>query len=100
MVNISLNLEKCNYDIVYSKKYKDYEKNKSYNIEQGISLKVINEKEIRLSGDIKSNTRVEKDVTIDADVDKAVLMSKLSPEQKEKYDNLYEIIKRRLENEK
>ena len=100
MVNISLNLEKSNYDIVYSKKYKDYEENKSYNIEQDLSLKIINNGEIRLNGEIKANTKVEKNVTIDVDVDKAVLMSKLSDEQKEKFDNLYENVKRRLENEK
>lgn len=100
MVNISLNLEKSNYDIVYSKKYKDYEENKSYNIEQDLSLKIINNGEIRLNGEIKANSKVEKNVTIDVDDDKAVLMSKLSDEQKEKFDNLYENVKRRLENEK
>ena len=85
---------------MYSKKYKDYEENKSYNIEQDLSLKIINNGEIRLNGEIKANTKVEKNVTIDVDVDKAVLMSKLSDEQKEKFDNLYENVKRRLENEK
>ena len=53
-----------------------------------------------ISGDIKATNKVEKIEKIDVNVDNAILMSKLSPEQKEKYDNLYETIKRRLENEK
>ena len=100
MMNISLNLEKSSYDVVYSKKYKDYDNKKSYNIEQDISLIIINNGEKRLSGDIKATNKVEKIEKIDVNVDNAILMSKLSPEQKEKYDNLYETIKRRLENEK
>ena len=99
MMNVSLNLEKSSYDIVYSKKYKDYLSNKSYTVEQSLSMKIVKEGEIRLNGDVKAVDKIEKNAEIDVDVDKAVLMSKLSPEQKEKYDNLYDNIKRRLENE-
>ena len=99
MMNVSLNLEKSSYDIVYSKKYKDYLSNKSYIVEQGLSMKIVKDGEIRLNGDVKKVDKIEKNAEIDVDVDKAVLMSKLSPEQKEKYDNLYDNIKRRLENE-
>ena len=62
-------------------------------------MKIVKEGEIRLNGDVKAVDKIEKNAEIDVDVDKAVLMSKLSPEQKEKYDNLYDNIKRRLENE-
>ena len=99
MMNISLNIEKSSYDIVYSKKYKDYISNKSYTVEQSLSMKIVKDGEIRLNGDVKIVDKIEKNAEIDVDVDKAVLMSKLSPEQKEKYDNLYDNIKRRLENE-
>ena len=67
--------------------------------EQSLSMKIVKEGEIRLNGDVKAVDKIEKNAEIDVDVDKAVLMSKLSPEQKEKYDNLYDNIKRRLENE-
>ena len=99
MMNVSLNLEKSSYDIVYSKKYKDYLSNKSYTVEQSLSMKIVKDGEIRLNGDVKKVDKIEKNAEIDVDVDKAVLMSKLNQEQKEKYDNINDDIKRRLENE-
>ena len=99
IMNVSLNLEKSSYDIVFSKKYKDFKNKRSYNIEQELTLKIVDENVVKLNGNIKSTKKVEKDSTIDNVVDKSILMSKLTEEQKEKYDNLYDNVKRRLENE-
>ena len=62
-------------------------------------MKIVKDGEIRLNGDVKKVDKIEKNAEIDVDVDKAVLMSKLNQEQKEKYDNINDDIKRRLENE-
>lgn len=99
LLNISLNLEKSNYDIIYSRKYKNYTKNKSYEIEDTLSFKIMGEKEIKLSGEANANTIVNKDTKIEFSPDTAVFTSKLSEEQKDKFGNIYENVKRRLENE-
>ena len=99
LLNISLNLEKSNYDIIYSKKYRNYTKNKEYEVEDIISFKILGEKEIRLVGEAKANTLVNKEIKIEENIDTAIFTSKLSEEQKYNFDNIYENVKRRLENE-
>ena len=98
MFNMSVVLDDKSYDIVFSSKYKDYEKNKGYTVDSEMSLKLTDGGKVDLGGEIKSQTKVTKEVNIDVDTSKSVLKSTLTEPQKEKIDNLYEDVKGRLQN--
>ena len=95
---MSVVLDDKSYDIVFSSKYKDYEKNKGYTVDSEMSLKLTDGGKVDLGGEIKSQTKVTKEVNIDVDTSKSVLKSTLTEPQKEKIDNLYEDVKGRLQN--
>ena len=96
---ISIEFENSNYDITYSKKYKNYKKNKSYEIETNTMLNIFENNESVINGEIKMRNIIDNDTNIDIDVSKSILMSQLNDEQKNKYNILYDSIKERLENE-
>lgn len=98
MFNMSTTIENKSIDIILSTKYKDFEKNKSYTVEQTASIKLVNNKETELSGDIKSQTKYTKNANIDVDSSKSVLKSTLTEAQKNKINNLYDSVKERLQN--
>ena len=84
------------YDIIYSSKYSDFKKNKSYNNEKKLSFKFIDNKVSILSGTITVDSKVNKNVKISEDISNAVLYSTLSEEEKNKYKNKLESINNRL----
>ncbi len=99
LLNVSLNLDDKSYDIIYSNKYKNYKKNNSYDINTNLSFKILENNQIKLSGDIIGDININKNTTISQSVENAILTSKLTEEQKNKFDNIYDNVKRRLENE-
>jgi hypothetical protein len=84
------------YDIIYSSKYSNYKKNKSFNNEKKLSFKYLEKKVSVLSGDITLLSKVTNKSSIKEEIGDAVLSSTLTTEQKEKFDNKSERIKERL----
>lgn len=84
------------YDIIYSSKYSNFKKNKSFNNEKKLSFKYLEKKVSVLSGDITLLSKVTNKSSIKEEIGDAVLSSTLTTEQKEKFDNKGERIKERL----
>ena len=96
MFTMTLDLETKKYDVSYSMKNKDLEKNK-YNREDYLSFKVINDKVTKIEGNIELNSKISKDVKINEDTTSSVLRSSLKTEDEEKLQKLHETIEARLE---
>ena len=99
LFNVSLNLDNKNYDIVYSNKYKNYKENKSYEIESNLSLRILENNQVKLASETSNKTNVSKNTDIQETTENSIFKSKLTEEQKNKFDSIYDNVKRRLENE-
>lgn len=97
-MNINLALENSNIDFTYSGIYKNYKKNNSYDKEDSISIKWLEEDKVRLNGTINSATKVKKEFKIDEDIEDSLLRFSLDDETKEKLDNALNNMKERLES--
>lgn len=99
LLNASINLDNNSYDINYSNKYKNYKENKSYDIESNLSLKIIENNQVKLASEIVNKENISKNANIQETPDNSIFTSKLTEEQKNKFNNIYDNVKRRLENE-
>lgn len=99
LFNVSLNLDNKNYDIIYSNKYKNYKENKSYEIESNLSLRILENNQVKLASETSNKTNVSKNTDIQETTENSIFTSKLTEEQKNKFDSIYDNVKRRLENE-
>ena len=97
-MNINLALENSNIDFTYSGIYKNYKKNNSYDKEDSISIKWLEDDKVRLNGTINSATKVKKEFKIDEDIEDSLLRFSLDDETKEKLDNALNNMKERLES--
>ena len=87
---------KKKYDIIYSSKYSDYKKNKSFTNEKKLSFKYLNNKVSVLSGEVILTSKASKTAKIAEEVDKSVLYSTLSDEEKNKFDTRIDKLEERL----
>jgi len=97
-MNINLALENRNIDLSYSGIYKNYKKNKSYNKEDIINIKWLENDIVKISGDIVITTEVKKDFKINEDVEDSLLRLTLNDDIKDKLDNAFHNMKERLES--
>lgn len=79
-------------EITYSSKNQGKYKNK-----KNISIKIIDNNESKLNGNISINTIIKKKIEISENIENAKLASKLTDDEKNKIDNLRNIVKERLE---
>ena len=89
--------EEMKYDISYISKYKNIKKN-SYNNEKSLDIYISDNLESRLEGKYNLNYIVTKSTAIEEDISNAVLKSTLAKEEADKLDNIYDIVKTRLES--
>ena len=94
--SMDFNDGKKKYEIVYSSKYLDVKKNKSFSNDKELSIKLIDNKVSILNGTISIKSNVTKDVSIDENISNAVLSSSLSADEKAKIDKERERIEERL----
>ena len=85
----------CN--LIYSSKYSKVKKNEKYKNKKNLSFKYVVNKETRLSGEVDINLDVSSKFSIILDTSDAKLRSNMTKEEKDKMNNLYEVIKNRLE---
>lgn len=84
------------FDISYSSKHKNYKNDKSFDIERLLELKIMDGESEILNGDIQYNMSIEKGANVRADVSEAVLLSTLDETNKNKYDNLNDLVREKL----
>ena len=84
-------------EIIYSSKYSDVNKKHSYTNVKKLSMKIIDNNENRLSGEVEADTKVVDEVSIMEDTSSSVLYSTLSDDVKNKLDNSKDRIKERME---
>lgn len=89
--------EEMKYDISYISKYKNIKKN-SYKNEKSLDIYISDNLESRLEGKYNLNYIVTKSTSIEEDISNAVLKSTLTKEETDKLDNIYDIVKTRLES--
>lgn len=93
----NVELEKMKYDINYSSKYKDVKKD-SYSNEKNLQIKITDNLVSKIEGDYTLEYTVTNKANIEEDISTAVLKSTLTEEENNKLDNLYDIVKTRLES--
>lgn len=79
-------------EITYTSKKKD-----KYSTKKKISVKIIDNNESKLNGNISIDTTINKKTEISENIEKARLSAKLTDQEKNKIDNLRSIIRERLE---
>lgn len=95
--NYSFEEKDKKFEVVYSSKYEDVIKRKSYVNSQMISFNYVENKVSKLSGSISYVQKIDSKVQIEESVGDAILASKLTDEQKEMFQNKYNFIKERME---
>lgn len=95
--NLSFDNGKLKYDFIYSSKMLGLKKNKSYDYEQKLSFKIIDDKVVLLNGNILIDSKISNKAKIVEDVSSAKLSSKLSDEEKSILKLRKETIIKRLE---
>ncbi len=93
----NVELDKMTYDINYSSKYKDIKKN-SYSNEKILQIKIMDNLISKIDGEYVLNYTVNNKSKIEEDISTALLKSTLTEEENKKLDNLYDIVKERLES--
>ena len=96
--NMNTTIEDKKYDIYFSSKNKDYQKNKKYNNESQLSFNISKNNISELNGEIIASSTITNDVKIDVDVSNSILDGKLTDETRNKLDNLKDSVKNRIEN--
>lgn len=96
--NMNATIEDKKYDIYFSSKNKDYQKNKKYTNESQLSFNISKNNISELNGEIASVSTITSDVTIDLDTSSSILDGKLTDDEKNNLDNLHDLVKNRLEN--
>lgn len=87
---------KKKYDVIYSSKFSNYRKGKTFTNEKKLSFKYLNNKVSVLSGEVILNSKISKSAKINEEIDDTVLSSTLSDEDKNKYDNRMNKLEERL----
>lgn len=95
--NLTLDLESDKYDISYSRKFSNFEKDKGYDREDIASFKIMKDMVNKINGNVKVTSKVSYNVKIDEDISDAVLKSTLSAEENKKIENLQDDIRTILE---
>ena len=95
-INYSFDSDTKNYDFIYSSKFINFKKNKTYENTKKMSFKFVEDKVNHLSGDVVFNIKVENISKIDEDISMATLASRLSAEEKDAIDHKWESIKERM----
>lgn len=90
-------LDKITYDINYSSKYKEIKKN-GYSNEKILEIKIMDNLVSKIEGTYNLNYTITNQAKIEEDINNAVLKSTLTEEENKKLDNLYDVIKTRMES--
>ena len=90
-------LDTKKYDINYTSKYKDVKKD-SYSNEKILDINIIEDSVNKVEGTYNLNYTVTNKTKIDEDISNAVLKSTLTEEESNKLDNIYDIVRTRLES--
>lgn len=93
---LTLDLDKDKYDINYSRKFANYNKD-NYDREDNLSFRIMKDMINKINGNIKVTSKVESKAKIDEDISDSVLRSTISASENEKIDNLRENISNVLE---
>ena len=96
-MNYSFEEKDKKYEVVYSSKYEDVVKGKSYVNTQIVSFNYLENKVTRLNGSISYVQKLDSKVQIEETVGDSILASKLTEEQKYLFQNKYKAIKERME---
>ena len=97
MFTLTLHLEDKKYDVVYSYKYKDYVRKKSYVREDTLAFKFMDQMVVMMNGDVKAISKVSKGAKISEDISTSILKSTLSEEENNQLENLKDSVKERLQ---
>lgn len=97
IINYTINDNNEKLDLIYSSKYTNVKKNKSYTNKKNLSFKYIVNNETKLSGEIDVNMKISNKFSILTDITDAKLKLNMTEEEKEKINNLYDSVKNRLE---
>ncbi len=93
---LTLDLGDKNYDISYSSKNKDL-KNKSYTREDLLTFKIMDEKIVKIQGNVECISKITNKVKIMEDTSSSELRSTLTDEDNNKIDTIKDRVKERLE---
>lgn len=96
MFVMTLELEDTKYDVTYTMKNKDYQKNQ-YVREGNLIFKEMKDKVVTLQGNLLLESKVTKGAKIEEDLTSSVLESSLTTEEKDSIEKLRETIQNRLE---
>ena len=96
-INYSYKYNDKEYELVYSSKYSDISKKKSYSNDKLLSFKYIKDDKVVVNGDISIKLKVDSKVKIEEDITDVVLRKNLSEKEKESFDTKLDSIKKRLE---
>ena len=99
MFTLTLDLEKDKYDISYSRKYMDFVKNKSYQREDFLTLKIMRNMVNEISGNVKISSNVRAGGKNLEDSSLAVLEMTLTEDEKQKFETVGDRVRKRLESE-
>ena len=64
-----------------------------------MSLRILENNQVKLASETSNKTNVSKNTDIQETTENSIFKSKLTEEQKNKFDSIYDNVKRRLENE-
>ena len=93
----NVELDKIKYDINYSSKYKDIKKN-NYSNEKVLEVKIMDNLISKIEGKYILNYTVSNETKIEEDINNAILKSTLTEDENNKINNIYDIVKTRLES--
>ena len=96
-MNYSFEEKDKKYEVVYSSKYEDVVKKKSYVNTQILSFSYLENKITKLNGSISYIQKLDSKAQIEESVGDSILASKLTKEQKDMFQNKYKAIKERME---
>ena len=97
VINYTIDENDEKIDLIYSSKYKNVKKNESYTNEKNLSFKYVVNKETKLSGEVEINLEASNKVSILTDIADAKLKTNMTEKEKNDIDNLYDVVKNRLE---
>lgn len=98
MLDMDVFFNNKKYEVVYSSNNIMIDKNKKYNREKKLSLKITNNNIIEIMGEIDANDEVVNTSMIDVDTSKAVLRNSLTDIQNNNLNNLKKNIENRLKS--
>ena len=97
VINYTIDEDNKKIDLIYSSKYSNVKKNESYTNKKNLSFKYVVDKETRLSGEMDVTLEASNKVSILTDISEAKLKTNMTETEKNNVDNLYDVIKNRLE---